>query len=254
LRWQFHQAQQNGLASAIANIGLRGFDGAVARMIHTEFQVPYFAVYGWQDGYTVLHMAGAEGAPDVAPDCWRIYNRDVLSSDIVWNRIKPLLRSRSCITSHLLSSDIANRHHRMDIYLRHDLKARLSAYSRLGDGMILSCNIYRTSGQPDFDETARQRWSDAAPLIMTTLARHLDLANQAAPTRPEDVVSKRLGVICPALSDREREVLALLMVGRSYKEVGRILNIGPATAKTYRERGLRRMDVSTLYDARRITG
>lgn len=239
------------LAPAVASIGAQAFAPVFGQMMHTAFHVPYVAVYAWKDGETALHLSSAQGAPDVTGDCWDIYVDNVASNDDLWLQIRQLLKSHPRVLGHTRSSDIANPRQRVEIYLRHQLKAKLSAYSRLADGTILSCNLYRTISQADFDGRLSESWSDVAPWVMAMLARHLELARAggAGAATPDGWMSARLQDICPDLSEREREVIALLMLGRSYKEVARILHISAATAKTYRERGFRRMGVTSAYEA-----
>src|SRR5258708_40369083 len=48
------------------------------------------------------------------------------------------------------------------------------------------------------------------------------------------------------LSDREREVLALIAEGRSNKEVASRLGIGVRTIETHRERIMRKLDIHSI--------
>ena len=48
------------------------------------------------------------------------------------------------------------------------------------------------------------------------------------------------------LSDREREVLALIAGGKSNKEIAMALNIGVRTTETHRERIMRKLDVHSV--------
>ena len=51
-----------------------------------------------------------------------------------------------------------------------------------------------------------------------------------------------------SLSQREREVLQLLVEGKSSKEIGKILYLSPKTVETYRSRLMQKLGVSNLPD------
>lgn len=59
---------------------------------------------------------------------------------------------------------------------------------------------------------------------------------------------KRNGVTTVALSPREREVIRLIALGNSSKEVARILGISPRTVDTYRNRLMSKLSLRSLAD------
>jgi len=56
---------------------------------------------------------------------------------------------------------------------------------------------------------------------------------------------KEAGVL-DSLSAREREVMALVVQGRTSKEVARIVGVKPATIDTYRSRLMAKLDVPDI--------
>lgn len=59
---------------------------------------------------------------------------------------------------------------------------------------------------------------------------------------------QRQGQTATQLSKREREVIKLIALGRSSKEIGRIMGISPRTVDTYRKRLMDKLDLHTLAD------
>ncbi len=57
---------------------------------------------------------------------------------------------------------------------------------------------------------------------------------------------QRQGQTATQLSKREREVIKLIALGRSSKEIGRIMGISPRTVDTYRKRLMDKLDLHTL--------
>jgi DNA-binding CsgD family transcriptional regulator len=51
-----------------------------------------------------------------------------------------------------------------------------------------------------------------------------------------------------ALSPREREVIRLISLGKSSKEIARIIDICPRTVDTYRERSMEKLDLHSVAD------
>ena len=59
---------------------------------------------------------------------------------------------------------------------------------------------------------------------------------------------QRNGQTHPALSDREREVLRLVALGHSSKEIARVLAISPRTVDTYRNRLMHKLGLHSVAD------
>lgn len=59
---------------------------------------------------------------------------------------------------------------------------------------------------------------------------------------------QRNGQTHPALSDREREVLRLVALGHSSKEIARLLTISPRTVDTYRNRLMHKLGLHSVAD------
>ena len=63
---------------------------------------------------------------------------------------------------------------------------------------------------------------------------------QAAPTDARQLLLQRLQRSFPQLTERERSIVALTLLGESAAEIGAALSIKPATVLTYRQRAYER--------------
>jgi DNA-binding NarL/FixJ family response regulator len=59
---------------------------------------------------------------------------------------------------------------------------------------------------------------------------------------------QRDGRAATQLSKREREVIKLIALGKSSKEIGRIMDISPRTVDTYRKRLMEKLGLHSLAD------
>ncbi|HZA93886.1 MAG TPA: PAS domain S-box protein, partial [Gemmatimonadales bacterium] len=78
------------------------------------------------------------------------------------------------------------------------------------------------------------------------------LASAAASTREEDgqnQEAERARLRIAEMSEREREVLAGLLAGKTNKEIGRDIGLSPRTVETHRARVMQRLGVQTLSKA-----
>jgi DNA-binding CsgD family transcriptional regulator len=98
----------------------------------------------------------------------------------------------------------------------------------------------------DYADTER-RMKEAQRQVAEAEARIVELAAKselAAHARPEDF----------GLSEREKEVLWLLLDGKARKEVAHIINIGQGTVNTYCERIFRKTKTSGLLQLSKLFG
>ncbi len=79
------------------------------------------------------------------------------------------------------------------------------------------------------------------------LSRDVLLGLPGMPSRPRSMVTLGLG----ALTAREREVLALVVTGLSYKRIAERLHISPKTARNHRENIMKKLDAHSAIDLTR---
>lgn len=249
--WTSRRSQRLDLSRAITHIGARDFAPALGKALHSAFGASHVAVYSWRDSRAILNIAQSTNVTPIGTECWEIYISEVIARDLLWENLKSLLDANVNVVGFVRPRELSCEQQRISFYRHHRLQSRLSSYSRLSDGTILACNLYRTTGEADFDESMLAAWREFAPTVQAIVGRHIEITDSPAHDEPESEIARRLDFVYPDLSSRERQVIALALVGRSYKEIGRTLDISAATAKTYRERGFSRMKVSSMYEAHR---
>jgi DNA-binding CsgD family transcriptional regulator len=84
----------------------------------------------------------------------------------------------------------------------------------------------------------------AAPLVRRR-GRMIGAAGRDCDERVDQRVGKRLQCRFPMLTERERQVCALTMIGKTSGEIATTLGIKPATVITYRRRAYERLGVSS---------
>jgi DNA-binding CsgD family transcriptional regulator len=107
-------------------------------------------------------------------------------------------------------------------------------------------SLYRGRRAGRFSASELERLSGVCQLALPLLARHGELA---APVEDDPLtrLDLRLGVLCPALTTRERAVLARTAIGMTAEAAALDLGIKPSSVLTYRRRGYERLGISSGY-------
>ncbi|SMC87349.1 helix-turn-helix transcriptional regulator [Rhizobium sp. RU36D] len=139
---------------------------------------------------------------------------------------------------------IRDPEYRRDCYERADVLERLTLYHQ-GDPRIVA-GLYRVRESGPFPLPAVERIEALAPLIMAILAKHLRLVNARQPVPlhpPLRQIADRLLQSGYALSAREAEVSAGLLLGRTHREISERIGLAPSSIVTYRQRAYRKLGV-----------
>lgn len=100
----------------------------------------------------------------------------------------------------------------------------------------LGLHVLRRPEDGELSDRRLQRFSRAAPVLGSLIARHLRRAS----------MEERLRSRCPALTPREALVCAGLLAGTAAREIAARLGIGIASVQTYRKRAYRKLGVGSL--------
>ena len=93
------------------------------------------------------------------------------------------------------------------------------------------------------------RWPFQPKLLEATLARLSDLGERRARQARRGAMAR---AAVEHLSEREHEVLELMIEGNSNKEIGRILSISPRTVEIHRGNMMRKLNARSPSDAVRL--
>lgn len=133
------------------------------------------------------------------------------------------------------------------LQLLDDLKAEgidLPIVMVTGHGELAACRRAFTSGAFDF-LTKPVDESTLIDTVQRAVRAHIDLRRRQAPLRD---AAARLA----RLSEREREVLALLAEGLSSKEMARRLDLSPRTVEAHRARLFEKLEAGSLAEVIRL--
>ncbi|MHA3915634.1 helix-turn-helix transcriptional regulator [Halovulum sp. GXIMD14793] len=142
------------------------------------------------------------------------------------------------------SESIQSFPYRRDCYERPRIGARMSLIRRRRD-YGLSVSLYRAVESPPFRDSEYDRIAALLGVMLNATERHVAFTLKDKVWR-EDDIQIRLALNYPEMTDREREVAAMTVKGRTASEIAAILGIAETTVITHRKRAYRRMNVSNL--------
>lgn len=168
-----------------------------------------------------------------------------------FHALDPLLLARACRAKHggfarqVRASDIPPGEYRELCFAQPGFKDKLSFTWCGASQCVLILSFYR--GLNALSSSPNPQLSALGQMAMAAL--HARTNSPTAIAMPhgdaEQVLLARLGRSFPALTERERLIIALTLLGDNANEIGAALSISPATVHTYRLRaydryGLRR--------------
>lgn len=182
--------------------------------------------------------------------------------------VRVILAAGECRGITERTGEYAKRFHAMDpVLLKRTFRDKRGGFTRRVRACDIPSGEYRELcyAQPGFIDKLSLTWSDASQCLlvlsfyrglnalsdapnpqlsalgqMAMAALHVRLHSPAVIAMPhgdaEAVLLARLGRSFPALTERERLILARTLLGDSANEIGAALSISPATVHTYRLR------------------
>jgi DNA-binding CsgD family transcriptional regulator len=236
----------------IRSIGSPAFGAVVIDALFDALRARHLAVYSDQTARPAqLWLSATTNAEAVTRQCWSIYSKGFVASDPTWSAVRRCISHEHELILGLQNpEDVASPEFREAAYRRYGIASRLSAYTHSTNGRIVALNIYRTSPDIAFGEGDVSLWTTMAPSLMAATLRHLELKTSSKMAASE--YDGPIGRFCKELtasrcnlSAQEAAVCSRILVGYSYKEVARELNISLSSVKTYRERAFRRLDATS---------
>lgn len=128
----------------------------------------------------------------------------------------------------------------------------LGIFAELGDGNYAVISLYRQSQMPAFDQATVQRLAMLFPVVQAMLRHHykavlksqLDSQNQGDTS--DNLVQEVFSSFGkPTLSERESQIMQLVLKGHSTESIGYQLNISPKTVKTHRRNCYAKLRISS---------
>ena len=244
-------AHIRALSDVIRGVGRPSFAGklfALAHQVVGAHHVTAFCVTGPRAIRTVL--AENEGDRPIACSVAERYVRHHWIYDPIQRMLSQATASAQladrCLVVGIDASDVEHSGYRDDCYSSVNLDHRLSiAHGREG-GATMRVNFYRKRGR-DFSQDEINRIADIADLIVAAVWRHDEQRHAPADlVGREQLFLQRLACLSRALTQRERQVCALSVLGLTSEGIALKLDIGINTVLTYRKRAYRRLAISSL--------
>jgi len=231
-------ALQRSMGGLIGAIGDPDFARRALRDLNVALSAGSWSVYQrYTDRPPVMHLSASHGVADTTRDCFAAYRDDGLyRRDATLDAVRAATGQTVLLRMH--AEEAPNADHREAIYRRHGLLERLSVATRHEDGSVLAVNLYHHEHQGRFGEGEVASFSALAPLLLAAVSRHIAL-RRPSPAGPRAALRAR----CPALTERELDVLERLLRGMSYDGIAADLGLTLATVKTYRARAFTRLDL-----------
>jgi len=148
----------------------------------------------------------------------------------------------------IAADDISYADYRHDCYTVNNIRARISVCEVRAYGMI-RLNLYH---QADLRPAEKTAIANSASLLMPLLWRHGRKHFEPLRRWRESGFETLLGQIAPGLSQREREVCALMAAGLTSERIALKLGVSMNTVLTYRKRAYRRLQISSQNDLLRL--
>lgn len=140
---------------------------------------------------------------------------------------------------------IRDPEYRRDCYERAHVLERLTIYHSEEPRIFTS--LYRTRDSGPFPLSAVERMEAVAPLLMAMVVKHVRLQSRplnVALHPPQQEIAGRLLQAGYALSGREAEVSAGLLLGRTHREISEKVGLALSSIVTYRQRAYRKLGVN----------
>jgi DNA-binding CsgD family transcriptional regulator len=145
-------------------------------------------------------------------------------------------------------SEVVDAAYRRDCYEASDICDRVSLVSRDHCGGLVSLELQRQRASGEFTDAEREMLTGAAPLLAIACTRHVELLIVGG--ADFDAWRVRIAAACPAMTERELDVVATLLTGRTLREAAAALDLAHSSVVTYCGRAYARLGVRNLRELR----
>ena len=142
------------------------------------------------------------------------------------------------------AGDLQSFTYRRDCYEKPGISARISLIRRT-PAFGLSVSLYSSTEDGPFSPDTHDIAASVLGLLLSTTERHVAFSLKGNTWQGQDVQT-RLAVNFPGLTQREREVAAMTIKGRTAAEIADILGLAETTVITHRKQAYKRIKVTSL--------
>jgi DNA-binding CsgD family transcriptional regulator len=196
----------------------------VGALLLNLLDADYFASYVWDDAQRCFQHRVALNMSDRNLATYESYFQ-------YRDPITPLMQSRhepTRVIQVMPQHDLVRTEFFNDFLMKDGLYWGVNVYAWDRDQNIGDMRIWRSKRRDDFDDTAMTLLRLIQPAFTTALKR-----SRSSSTTGNIVLSTSQPSQTDCLSERERQILALIALGWPDKEIARRLNIGFTTVRTH---------------------
>jgi DNA-binding CsgD family transcriptional regulator len=236
-------------AGAVSALGTPEYGRACFRVFEQSFDVDHWALFRYQVSQPVKCIATASRTFEAVAEknvglflsrCYRV--------DPSLIAFREQHTERPC----LIKMGIADID---DVQYRHcfevtDVRERLSFFAADRNNLLQLC-IYRTGSYRTFSGAEMNLFATLARLVIATALKHEEVWESAATAHGRldlDSLERRLGDLAMGLSEREKQVCARAVAGRTIEETAADLGIRKTSVITYRQRAYQKLGISKQSD------
>ncbi|MGJ7579981.1 helix-turn-helix transcriptional regulator [Variovorax sp. RHLX14] len=232
------------MADVIDAMGRDHFASSALASLSRAMGIGSWSVYRlWRDRPPVMHLSASRDLVDTTGECFSIYrDRRLYLRDSSFEAVRRDGVTGRAVMLHMRAEEAPNTEHRDAIYRNHGMVERVSVARAEADGSLLAVNAYSHDAARCSGEAMAERFGDIASTLIAVVARHVEwtaAAVAAPPPSTRDALRNR----CPALTDRELDVLERLLKGITYDGIAADMQLSVCTVKTYRARAFERLDI-----------
>ncbi|MCZ2497550.1 LuxR family transcriptional regulator [Xylophilus sp. Kf1] len=233
--------EQHLLARVVSRIGLPGFAHDALAGLGGLLAIGSWSVYELLPGRPPrMHLSASLLPVDTTAACFATYRDDGLyRHDRSFDPARHGAGGDGAVLLKTGAGDMAEPHRRA-IYERHAMLERLSVVQPDAGGGMLAVNLYRHLGQGCFAAADVEHLAAVALPLLAAVRRHIECVGAADPAAGARDWLRRHR---PGLTDRELDVMELLLRGLTYDGIAVALGLGVGTVKTYRARAFERLGI-----------
>jgi len=236
-------------ADTVTALGTSRYPRACFRILEQSFDVDHWALFRYRSDNSVKCIATASRAFEAAAGRnVDFFLRRCYRFDPSLIAFKQQHTDRSCMIK-MAISDIDDRQYRRCFEVT-SVRERLSFFAVDGADLLQLC-IYRAAVNRTFSVAEMNLFATLARLITATTLKHEILWDHSLTTPGTldiDALERRLEDLAMGLSQRERQVCARAVAGRTIEETAVDLGIRKTSVITYRQRAYQKLGVSRQTD------
>jgi DNA-binding CsgD family transcriptional regulator len=235
------------IAQLIEGVGDERFSTTLFKAIHDSIGCVHIGAFAFdQHNRPALMFAENTGSSPVAREAGERYVKRYWKMDPARNCRVGTLPPQHMIE--ITADDISYADYRHDCYTAINLRTRISVCEIRTYGMI-RMNLYR---EADFGSAETSAIANSVGFLMPLLWRHGRKHFEPLQRWRESNFEALLRKLAPSLSQREREVCALMAAGLTSERTALKLGVSLNTVLTYRKRAYFRLQISSQNELLRL--